>query len=198
MDEKIILIMKKIDKNKYTLLFAPNFLYIIAAFLAVIIIPRLNGSDSYFWMALVCFIPLILPSIILHFEYYYNDRYKRVVFGEEQIIIFDGDEKTTINISEITKVEFHIRNMEYDAGFKWFPWFNYGFFRIIVNKQQYIITKYIAEVSDFSSIVSIVNRPIPYIFRLKDINDNSSQEYGFIRDFFRFCKKTVKWVINKI
>ncbi len=106
------------------------------------------------WITLP-FLLFIIPTLILHVQYFIEERKKVVEFDNIREVVTIKKGKSTIvldykYIKSITKVS---RNISDDGGLHWFPWANYFYYRIVYQDDTvYLITSLIADSLNFGNI----------------------------------------------
>ncbi|MEP7238408.1 MAG: hypothetical protein ABI685_11100 [Ferruginibacter sp.] len=80
-------------------------------------------------IAILCFLYLlILPGILIHLRYYFEDRNKVLQFGKDYIEVILADRSYRIRYTDINIVEHHYNYWEFKN-----PWGKYGYIKILLN-----------------------------------------------------------------
>lgn len=131
--------------EEYEMTFTRNFKYFFFTFLFLATAPLIGFAYLLFFHVqsinglakgtLICFAitsMLWLPGLLLHLSYYFNDRKRKIRLTKTGINIVAKNVSDLVEYENISKVEKVVTQ-------SWrLPWDNYGFVKIITNKNLVI------------------------------------------------------------
>jgi len=149
----------------------PVFLFLLFVLLYIPIIIFTKNSERYLvpWIVGICWISItFIPIIILHINYYFNDRKKQLVINnlKKKLSLIQEDQIKEISYNEIEVVE----KYSADLFFSRLPFKTYYYYKIIIkNKAPLYISRMIIEKLERKINISCIEfNSVFYPFILRD------------------------------
>jgi hypothetical protein len=134
---------KKIQLRDHVFHLRSQLVYIIIAGIYVFYMINSYGKynlTEYFKPALFIIGVALIPTLIIHFNYYFINRNDRLEISGGLVIFSRRNKNYEIPIEQITKIQCFMTNNFAEKNTPWLPWEEYHFFVIQTGTDDYIIT----------------------------------------------------------
>lgn len=113
------------------------------------------------------FLFLVFPAIIIHIQYYINDKDKIILIANDRNTIIYGlknSNQKEISFDDVKEVFITKRQMKLDLGIEWLAWHEYEYFTFVINNGDvFIISNLTIRKEEIPFDLTLINKPIPFI-----------------------------------
>lgn len=95
---------------------------------------------EYLRTALFIFCVALIPTLVIHFNYYFKNRNDSLEIDGGLVVLSNGNDHRTISIDEITAIRCYMTTNFAEKNTPWLPWEEYHFFVIVTDAEYYVIT----------------------------------------------------------